>query len=63
MVAALRARADHADFSVEVIDVDSDPALEAQYGEWVPVLFAAGERLCHYHLDMRKVDEYLRKSG
>jgi hypothetical protein len=63
MVAALRARPDAAGFSVEMIDVDRDPALDEQFGEWVPVLFANGERLCHYHLDAFKVDEYLRKFG
>ena len=26
-------------------------------------LFANGERLCHYHLDTLKVDEYLSKTG
>jgi hypothetical protein len=63
MVAALRAHPGAADFSIEVVDVDRDPALEAQFGDWVPVLFAAGARLCHYHLDTLKVDEYLRKFG
>jgi thioredoxin reductase (NADPH) len=63
MVEALRAHPASADCAVELIDVDSDPQLEAQFGEWVPVLFADGERLCHYHLDPLKVDEYLRKSG
>ena len=63
MLAALRAHPEAAGCSIEVIDVDSDPALEALYGEWVPVLFAAGERLCHYHLDTLKVDEYLRNFG
>jgi hypothetical protein len=63
MVAALRAHLRAADFSIEVIDVDSDPALEEQFGEWVPVLVADGRRLCHYHLDTLKVDEYLRKFG
>jgi len=29
----------------------------------VPVLFADGQRLCHYHLDPLKVDEYLSKTG
>jgi len=33
-------------------DVDADPALEARYGERVPVLAdAAGAEICHYHLD------------
>ena len=34
------------------IDVDADAALEARYGEWVPVLTdAAGTEICHYRLD------------
>lgn len=59
MLAALEAlRGEHA-FSVEVIDVDSDPALEAKYDELVPVLEAEGRELCHYFLDVAKVREYL----
>jgi len=34
-----------------VIDVDSDPSLEARYNELVPVLVCDGVELCHYHLD------------
>ncbi|WP_018433423.1 glutaredoxin family protein [Paraburkholderia atlantica] len=34
-----------------VIDVDSDPLLEARYNELVPVLVCDGVELCHYHLD------------
>lgn len=36
-------------------DVDADPALEARYGDLVPVLFAGepgtGVEVCHYVLD------------
>jgi len=51
-------------FSVEVIDVDADPALIAQYDELVPVLTgraAGGEaaRLCHYFLDVASVTQFL----
>ena len=63
MVAALRERTAGVDCSIEIVDVDQDPKLEEEFGEWVPVLFADGERLCHYHLDPMKVDEYLRKTG
>ena len=62
MVAALRARPLAAGCSIEIVDVDRDPQLEAEFGEWVPVLFADGKRLCHYHLDTLKVDEYLSKT-
>ncbi|HEX7913369.1 MAG TPA: glutaredoxin family protein [Paraburkholderia sp.] len=40
---------------VEVIDIDSDPVLEARYNEWVPVLVYGGVELCHYHLDVERV--------
>jgi glutaredoxin len=40
---------------VEVVDVDSDPELEARYNELVPVLVCDGVELCHYHLDEARV--------
>ena len=61
MIAGLRALQATAGFELEVVDVDSDPALEAHYGERVPVLAGAGRELCHYHLDLAKVNEYLGK--
>ncbi|WP_353190967.1 glutaredoxin family protein [Pandoraea pnomenusa] len=51
MLAALEAMRPAWDFSVTVVDVDSDPLLEAKYDEIVPVL-ALGEReLCRYRFD------------
>jgi len=48
---------------VAVVDVDADPALEAAFGERVPVLFAGdpteGVELCHYHLDRARVEQAL----
>ncbi|WP_233802568.1 glutaredoxin family protein [Paraburkholderia sp. HP33-1] len=38
-----------------VIDVDTDPLLEARYDEWVPVLVCDGVELCHYHFDEVRV--------
>jgi Glutaredoxin-like domain (DUF836) len=44
-------------------DVDADPALEAAYGDLVPVLLqgdlADGVVLCHYHLDRARVTDAL----
>jgi hypothetical protein len=40
---------------VEVIDIDTDPSLEARYNDWVPVLVHEGVELCHYHLDEARV--------
>lgn len=61
MLAGLRSLQPELEFDLEVVDVDSQPALEAAYSERVPVL-AHGEReLCHYRLDQPEVTEYLRK--
>ena len=49
-------------FEVEIIDVDRDPALEAQYDELVPVLTASGRELCHYHLNPAAVRDYLAEN-
>lgn len=44
---------------VEVLDVDADEALEAKWGELVPVLLHDETELCHYFLDVAKVRDYL----
>lgn len=45
--------------ALDVIDVDADPALEAAWGERVPVLFLGApepaHELCHYHFDPGRV--------
>ncbi len=46
---------------LDVLDVDADPRLEAQYNEWVPVLLHEGTELCHHSLDLAKVRDYLGK--
>ena len=61
MIAGLRILQAGVSFEFEVVDVDADPALESRFGELVPVLAAAGVELCHYHLDIAKVNEYLRE--
>lgn len=48
-------------FELKIVDVDSDPALEARYGELVPALVAADGEICHYHLDAARVHEYLNR--
>ena len=49
--------------TVAVVDVDSEPALEAEYGDRVPVLFAGepggGTELCHYRFDRARVEAAL----
>ncbi len=51
---------------LEVIDIDAPDhaALEAQFGDLVPVLFRdaaiASHEICHYHLDRAKLARVLR---
>ena len=49
-------------FEIKVVDVDSDAALEARYGELVPLLESEGRELCHYFLDEVAVMDLLRTS-
>ena len=56
----LRREPDVISFDIDVIDVDADPALVAEYDELVPVLLdQEGKMLCHYFIDNAKVREYL----
>ncbi len=59
MLAALDSLRGEFGFAVDVVDVDSDAALEQRFGALVPVLMHAGTELCHYHLDAAKVRAYL----
>ena len=63
MITGLRVLQATTRFELEVADVDRDAALEARYGERVPVLAGADAELCHYRLDLAKVNEYLSKIG
>jgi len=38
-------------FDFEEIDIDGDPALEARYREWLPVVEIDGERAFVYYVD------------
>lgn len=64
MLQALQALSAEYAFTVEVIDIDADEMLVAQFDELVPVLFGQkpgceAVRLCHYFLDEAKVREFL----
>lgn len=72
MLAALEVlRGEHGDgFNIDVVDIDTDPLLLAQYDERVPVLVFcemghAGQRreLCHYLLDYSALRACLAESG
>lgn len=63
MIAGLHALQARYRFSLDIRDVDADAALEARYGEDVPVL-AHGEReLCRHRLDEGRLTDYLARIG
>jgi len=51
MRAELAPLAAAASVPVDEIDVDADPALEARWGDRVPVLLAGERELFHYRVD------------
>jgi len=67
MLQALQSLSSEYPFTVELLDVDSDETLQAQFDELVPVLFGrrddgASVQLCHYFLDEARVREFLERS-
>jgi thioredoxin reductase (NADPH) len=65
MEAAVRPLAAAARVQVVVVDVDADPALEAAYGDLIPVLFAGepgdGAELAHHRLDQPRLEDALAR--
>lgn len=48
--------------TVELLDIDADPALETLWGDKVPVLLDDGRELCRYRLDVVAVARWLRET-
>ena len=63
LLAALEPWRSAAHVAITVIDVDAEPALEARYGERVPVLAWEGGEICHYVLDSARLNEVLALVG
>lgn len=61
MATALAPLREEFGFALDVVDVDADPALEARFGERVPVLADGRHELCQYFLDAVAVRAYLLK--
>ena len=61
MVTALNELQTRFCFHVELVDVDSNAELLAQYGDRIPVLIAEGEEICHFHFDPIALDAYFAK--
>ena len=63
MIAGLQSMQARFRFTLKVVDVDRNPALEALYGDDVPVLAHGAHELCRHRLDSPRVTEYLMKIG
>lgn len=48
---------------VELVDVDTDPALKERYGLRIPVLAAGGRVICEVRLDEAALDAYFDAMG
>jgi len=44
-------------YTLSLIDIDRDPALKAQYNEWVPVLSHGDTEICHHFLDLKALQQ------
>jgi thioredoxin reductase (NADPH) len=62
MRAAVTPIAAAAGVTLDEVDVDRDPALDARWGTSVPVLLAGEQELCHYRLDRAALDAYLSRA-
>lgn len=60
MLAELRILQTRQPFDLTVVDVNSQPELEQRFGERVPVLMHKEFELCHYHMNVVAVTDYLR---
>ncbi len=61
MISGLRSLQARFHFSISIVDVDEDDALEARYGEDVPVVLHGDVELCRHRLDASAVTDYLKK--
>ena len=59
MIAGLQELQARFHFRLGIVDVDSDEALEARYGEDVPVVAHGSRELCRHRLDVSLVTDYL----
>ncbi len=58
LIASLAPLAAELGWTIQTLDVDQDPVLEAKWDEWVPVVLHGETVLCHYHLDEAAIRTY-----
>ncbi len=52
---------DKYDFELEIVDIDRDAQLVAQFGSLIPVLMGGDTQICCYHLDDKALHAYFKK--
>ena len=62
MLQALRGLQPRLGFGLTLVDIDRRQDLRQRYDEWVPVLSAGAEEICHYHLDEAALLAWCRDS-
>ena len=48
-------------FTLRVINIENDPALEAAYGTEIPVVFINGTKAFKYHVDESQLEEKVKR--
>lgn len=48
-------------WAIEAVDISGDPALEAEFGMEIPVLFVNGRKAFKYRVDARELRRRLRR--
>jgi glutaredoxin len=47
--------------AIRMIDIDRDPALEAEYRTTIPVVFINDEKVFQYHVDTEELENRLKE--
>lgn len=61
MLGQLQALQPEYGFELETVEIDDNPALEAAYGQLVPVLMHGETEICHYFLEVSKLRQYFSR--
>lgn len=61
MLVQLQPLQDELGFDLQTVDIDGEPALEAAYGEWIPMLKHGETEICHYFLEVSKLRQYFSR--
>jgi glutaredoxin len=62
-LAQVRALRDELGFELREVDIGGDPALEAEYREWLPVVEIDGRRRFTYHVQPEALRRAVAQAG